>query len=111
MILSRTVAIVTGGSSGLGAATASFLVRNGGRVIVADLGHQYDTFLKMAETLGVTVDSTEVTREGPGLAFAETDVTDASMVEAALDFAEQRFGEPVNAAISCAGIAVARKVR
>jgi 3-hydroxyacyl-CoA dehydrogenase/3-hydroxy-2-methylbutyryl-CoA dehydrogenase len=112
MILSRTVAIVTGGSSGLGAATASFLVRNGGRVIVADLGHQYDSFLKMAETLGVTVDtSTEVTREGPGLAFAETDVTDASMVEAALDFAEQRFGEPVNAAISCAGIAVARKVR
>jgi 3-hydroxyacyl-CoA dehydrogenase/3-hydroxy-2-methylbutyryl-CoA dehydrogenase len=111
MILSRTVAIVTGGSSGLGAATASFLVRNGGRVIVADLSHQYDSFLKMAETLGVTVDSTEVTREGPGLAFAETDVTDASMVEAALDFAEQRFGEPVNAAISCAGIAVARKVR
>lgn len=109
MILSRTVAIVTGGSSGLGAATASFLVRNGGRVLVADLGHQYDSFLKMAETLGVTVDTAEVTREGPGLAFAETDVTDASMVEAALDFAEQRFGEPVNAAISCAGIAVARK--
>jgi 3-hydroxyacyl-CoA dehydrogenase/3-hydroxy-2-methylbutyryl-CoA dehydrogenase len=110
-MLSRTVAIVTGGSSGLGAATASFLVRNGGRVIVADLGHQHDSFLKMAETLGVTVDSTEVTREGPGLAFAETDVTDAFMVEAALDLAEQRFGEPVNAAISCAGIAVARKVR
>jgi 3-hydroxyacyl-CoA dehydrogenase/3-hydroxy-2-methylbutyryl-CoA dehydrogenase len=110
MILSRTVAIVTGGSSGLGAATASFLVRNGGRVIVADLGHQYDSFLKMAETLGVTVDtSTEVTREGPGLAFAETDVTDASMVEAALDLAEQRFGEPVNAAISCAGIASAMR--
>jgi 3-hydroxyacyl-CoA dehydrogenase/3-hydroxy-2-methylbutyryl-CoA dehydrogenase len=64
----------------------------------------------MAETLGVTVDtSTEVTREGPGLAFAETDVTDASMVEAALDLAEQRFGEPVNAAISCAGIASAMR--
>jgi 3-hydroxyacyl-CoA dehydrogenase/3-hydroxy-2-methylbutyryl-CoA dehydrogenase len=111
MILSRTVAIVTGGSSGLGAATASFLVRNGGRVLVADLGHQYDSFLQMAETLGVTVntDTTEVTREGPGLAFAETDVTDPFMVESALDFAEQRFGEPVNAAISCAGIAIARK--
>jgi 3-hydroxyacyl-CoA dehydrogenase/3-hydroxy-2-methylbutyryl-CoA dehydrogenase len=110
MILSRTVAIVTGGSSGLGAATASFLVKNGGRVLVADLGHQYDSFLQMAETLGGSVDDTsEVTREGPGLAFAETDVTDPFMVEAALDLAEQRFGEPVNAAISCAGIAIARK--
>jgi 3-hydroxyacyl-CoA dehydrogenase/3-hydroxy-2-methylbutyryl-CoA dehydrogenase len=109
MILSRTVAIVTGGSSGLGAATASFLVRNGGRVLVADLGHQHDNFLKMAETLGVTVDTTDPTLEGPGLVFAETDVTDPYMVEAALDMVERKFGEPVNAAINCAGIAVARK--
>jgi len=107
MMLSRTVAIVTGGSSGLGAATALYLVKNGARVVVADLGHGHENFLKMAKALGVS--EQELTRDGPGLAFAETDVTDPTAVEAALDLVEQKYGEPVNAAVNCAGIAVARR--
>ena len=36
-MLSSVVAIVSGGASGLGGATASYLVRHGARVVVADL--------------------------------------------------------------------------
>jgi 3-hydroxyacyl-CoA dehydrogenase/3-hydroxy-2-methylbutyryl-CoA dehydrogenase len=93
-MLSRTVAIVSGGSSGLGAATAKYLVRHGAKVVVADLGHQQAAFEKMASS---------------DMAFAATDVTNADQVSSALDTAERVFGEPVNAAISCAGVCPAKK--
>lgn len=47
-MLRNVVAIVSGGSSGLGAATASHIVRHGGRVIVADLPHAHSHFLRLA---------------------------------------------------------------
>ena len=47
-MLRNVVAIVSGGSSGLGAATASYIVRNGGRVVVADLPSSKDHFLRLA---------------------------------------------------------------
>lgn len=111
-MLSHVVAIVSGGASGLGAAAVSNIVRNGGRVVVADLLNQRDTFLRLAT--GVCADGALAAKAGdspdqPILAFAETDVTDESQISRALNLAEAQFGEPVNVAISCAGIAVARK--
>jgi 3-hydroxyacyl-CoA dehydrogenase / 3-hydroxy-2-methylbutyryl-CoA dehydrogenase len=100
-MLSRVVAIVSGGSSGLGAATAAYLVRNGGRVVVADLGHQKEAFLQMAA---------KVHADESLLVFADTDITNSDQISKALDLAESAFGEPVNAAISCAGICPARKI-
>lgn len=47
-MLRNVVAIVSGGSSGLGAATASYIVRNGGRVVIADLPSSKDHFLRLA---------------------------------------------------------------
>lgn len=47
-MLRNVVAIVSGGSSGLGAATSAYIVRHGGRVVVADLPSSKDHFLRLA---------------------------------------------------------------
>lgn len=78
----RIVAIVTGGSSGLGAAATASLLHHGARVVVADLQKTADT--------SVT-----------GTPYVQTDVTDPEQVDRALDVAEQEFGEPVSVAVNC----------
>lgn len=120
-MLSHVVSIVTGGASGLGAATAACLARNGAKVMVADLGSQKECFLRLASQIGAETalshteslrSSTSASQLGldkPIISFAETDVTNPNDVSLALDKVEEHFGEPVNAAINCAGIAVARK--
>lgn len=47
--------------------------------------------------------------EGPILAFSGTDVTSSDDVANALDVAEAAFGNPVNVAVSCAGMCPAKK--
>ncbi|TDH70593.1 hypothetical protein CCR75_005002 [Bremia lactucae] len=95
MALSNCIAIVTGAASGLGRATATRFVQNGARVILCDLP---------------TSDGMNVARElGNSCHFSPTDVTNEHDVAAALDLAESSFGEPVNAAVNCAGIALAIK--
>ena len=111
-LLKNVVGIVSGGASGLGAATAAHIVRNGGRVVVADLASQHESFLRLATAscAEAAVAAADTTTSSPVLAFAETDVTNEDQVSAALDLAESQFGETVNVAISCAGIGTARKV-
>lgn len=111
--LSCTIALVTGGSSGLGAGAAKCLIRQGARVLIADLAQQEEAFRRWTATLtGVKIvpsgDSFSA-GAGPAVSFVETDVTDPSQVGVALDAIESRFGEPVNAVVNCAGIAVARR--
>jgi 3-hydroxyacyl-CoA dehydrogenase/3-hydroxy-2-methylbutyryl-CoA dehydrogenase len=114
-MLSGVVGIVSGGASGLGAAVVRCMVRNGAKVVVADLGHQKEVFLKLAEAEGIDASArvadggNTMTWTSPALAFSETDVTCSDQVSRALDLAESAFGQPVNAAISCAGIVVAKK--
>lgn len=98
-MLSGFVGIVSGGSSGLGAAAVRCLIQNGGKAVVADLPHQYDTFCQAFQDAD----------GGGSVVFAETDVQDPNQISKALDLAESTFGEPVNAAISCAGICPAKK--
>ncbi|KAG7355838.1 3-hydroxyacyl-coenzyme A dehydrogenase [Nitzschia inconspicua] len=119
-MLRNVRAIVSGGSSGLGAAAASHIVKNGGKVVVADLKASEENFCNMTRTLEeiVTPSQSYISDTQPCtssfstsqvLAFSETDVTNADQVSRALDMAEDVFGKPVNAAISCAGIGVAKK--
>ena len=61
----NVVAIISGGASGLGAATASFLVKNGARVLVADLPQAQEHFLKMTAEDG---------NKGDHLKFCQVDV-------------------------------------
>jgi NAD(P)-dependent dehydrogenase (short-subunit alcohol dehydrogenase family) len=86
MQLDGIAAIVTGGASGLGAATARELARRGARVVVADI----------AEDKGKAV-ADEV-----GGAFAQVDVTQTADIIAATELAGT-LG-PVRALVNCAGI-------
>jgi 3-hydroxyacyl-CoA dehydrogenase/3-hydroxy-2-methylbutyryl-CoA dehydrogenase len=96
MSLAHTVALVTGASSGLGAATARHLLQKGARVLLADLNDAIPTGSSSSSSANNAI-------------FCPTDVTDSDSVQRALDMAEASFGEPINAAINCAGIAKAKK--
>jgi NAD(P)-dependent dehydrogenase (short-subunit alcohol dehydrogenase family) len=94
MELAGTAALVAGGASGLGEATARELAARGARVAVVDLnGDQAGT---LAEELG-----------GEAISH-EADVTDEAAVQAAVDAATEAFGE-LRLAVSCAGIGWAER--
>ncbi|KYO19266.1 3-hydroxyacyl-CoA dehydrogenase type-2 [Alligator mississippiensis] len=88
------VALVTGGASGLGRATAERLVQQGASAVVLDLP---------------TSEGTAVAKElGKHCAFAPADVTSEEDVLAALALTRQRFGH-LDVVVNCAGIGIALK--
>ncbi|MDO5659121.1 MAG: SDR family NAD(P)-dependent oxidoreductase [Paracoccus sp. (in: a-proteobacteria)] len=91
MKLNETKAIVTGGASGLGAATAEYLAAQGAQVFVLDREAAGADFAK-----------------GIGAGFAQTDVTDEASVKAAIAAASRAMGG-LNACVNCAGIVVGEK--
>jgi len=93
MDLTKTIAFVTGGASGLGQATALRLGRQGAKVLIADLNEE-----------GGKATESELGEAG---LFVVTDVTSEESVIAALDAAEAKFGSNVNCLINCAGIGIA----
>lgn len=106
-------ALVTGGASGLGAATAIRLARAGANVVLADLDEE------KGRALAETGAGTGTTGAGAGaadadapalgtLTFARTDVTDEDSVRSAVEAAVKRG--PLSVLVNCAGIAVAEKV-
>jgi NAD(P)-dependent dehydrogenase (short-subunit alcohol dehydrogenase family) len=86
---------ITGGGSGLGAATARLLVENGAHVALADVDEEAGE--QMASQIG------------SGAEFVRTDVTDEESVQDSLDSAVEIFGS-LNGAVNCAGIGPAAKV-
>jgi 3-oxoacyl-[acyl-carrier protein] reductase len=92
--LDDKVAIVTGAASGIGRATAERFVREGARVIVADIS---------GELAEATSDQL-----GPNTAPVEIDVCDAAAVNAMVEEAVRRFGQ-VDILHNNAGIAEAVK--
>lgn len=87
--------LVTGGSSGLGAACVRRLVGAGAKVVIADLNAGAGEAL--AGELG------EATR------FVKTNVVDEQAVQTAVSTATETFGG-LHGAINCAGVAIAVKV-
>lgn len=85
MEIKDSVAIVTGGSSGLGLATTKRLLGAGAAVVVLDL--------KGADVIDGL---------GGRASFVEVDVTDPQEVSSALDAAEAEG--PVRIAVNCAGV-------
>jgi 3-hydroxyacyl-CoA dehydrogenase / 3-hydroxy-2-methylbutyryl-CoA dehydrogenase len=93
MELEGTGALVAGGASGLGAATARLLTERGARVAIAD--REGDKARELADELG-------------GVAFT-ADVTNEDEVKAAVDGAVEALGG-IRFAVSCAGIGWAERV-
>jgi len=87
--------LVSGGSSGLGAACVRMIAAAGGNVVIADVNQ--DKGEKLAAELGLQA------------RFARTDVTDESSVRSAVDTATNAFGA-LHGSIQCAGVAPAEKV-
>ena len=94
MELSETTALVAGGASGLGAATARALAERGARVAVVDLDG--DKAEALAKELG-----------GEAI-FHQADVTEEEQVQAAVSAAVDAFGS-IRFAVSCAGIGWAER--
>ena len=76
--LAGKVAVVTGGASGIGRATAELFVAEGARVVIGDV--DVDAGVQVADDLG------------PAAAFVRADVSDADDVQALVDTAVERFG-------------------
>jgi NAD(P)-dependent dehydrogenase (short-subunit alcohol dehydrogenase family) len=91
--LKDQAAIVTGGASGLGAATARRLAAAGARVAVCDLN------AKLAESLAAEIKGVAVV----------CDVADPASAEAAIVAASRAHG-PAHVLVNCAGIGVAKRV-
>ena len=94
MKISGSVAVITGGASGLGRATAERLAADGGRVALLDLPKSPG--VDVARTLGQSA------------LFTPADVTNAEEVTAALELTVQRFGA-LHVLVNCAGIGTAEK--
>ncbi len=89
------IALITGGASGLGAATAAMFLREGARVAITDIDEAKGRAL--AEELG------------PGAAFIRHDVTDEAAWEAAVAETVERFGG-LNILVQSAGIGLTKPV-
>jgi NAD(P)-dependent dehydrogenase (short-subunit alcohol dehydrogenase family) len=86
---------ITGGGSGLGAATARLLAQNGASVVLADVNEE--------------AGERTASQIGSGAKFVRTDVTNEGSVQDALDSAVETFGS-LNGVVNCAGIGPAAKV-
>ena len=92
MDIKSSVFLVTGGASGLGAATAKTLAANGGKVVIADLN------LALGEALAQEI----------GGIFVRCDVTNEADGQDAVAAAVKTYGA-IHGLVNCAGIGTAEK--
>jgi NAD(P)-dependent dehydrogenase (short-subunit alcohol dehydrogenase family) len=91
MLISDTSAIVTGGASGLGGATAKALADQGVRVFAVDLPVAIDAAPEVA-----------------GVTYVAADVTEPDQVQAAVDAAAAHG--PLRTVVNCAGIGPSARI-
>ena len=92
MQVNDTAAIVTGGASGLGAATAQALSKKGAKVFALDLA---SSIAQAPEVEGIT--------------YLEVDVTDVEQVQAGVE-AAAGSGVPLRTVVNCAGIGPSSRI-
>jgi NAD(P)-dependent dehydrogenase (short-subunit alcohol dehydrogenase family) len=93
MDFGKTMAVITGGASGLGRAVAERVIGAGGKAAILDV--QEDAGQAAAAQIGAT--------------FCKCDVADESQVKAAIDAAHRALGG-INLLVNCAGIVGAGKL-
>jgi NAD(P)-dependent dehydrogenase (short-subunit alcohol dehydrogenase family) len=94
MQIRDNVFLVTGGGSGLGAATARMLAAEGAKVVIADVN---DAGEGIARELGTRA------------RFAKADVTDEASMQSAVDLCISAFGA-IHGLVNCAGVAPGERV-
>jgi NAD(P)-dependent dehydrogenase (short-subunit alcohol dehydrogenase family) len=94
MDLKGSTFLVTGGSSGLGAATVEMVVANGGNAVIADVSRA------SGEALAAKL--------GKSVRFLEVDVTREDHGKAAVELAMKEFGG-LQGLVNCAGIGIGEK--
>ncbi len=104
MRLKERVAIVTGGSSGIGRGISLELAREGAGVVVADI-QEAPKIGKFHETEPQSPTAEVVNRDGGEAIFVETDVADERAVEHLIERAVERFGG-IDIVVNNAGITV-----
>ena len=92
MKLSSARAVITGGASGLGLATAERVVEAGGKVVIYDINDEQG--------------QAAASKLGSGAMYLRTDVADEASVQASTKGAADFMGG-VTLAVNCAGIATA----
>lgn len=90
--LAERVVLITGGTGGMGKATALLCAARGARVVIADLNEQAGDALVA-----------EIQQAGGKAAFKRTDVSDEESVQALVGFAVETFGG-LHAAFNNAGL-------
>ncbi|AUX87245.1 3-hydroxyacyl-CoA dehydrogenase [Acinetobacter tandoii] len=95
MKIQNKVFVVTGGASGLGAATVKYLVHAGARVAFVDMNQELGYALKQ--------------HLGENAKFYPLDVTNEQTVKSFFLNVEQDFGQ-LNGLVNCAGIAPSAKI-
>jgi NAD(P)-dependent dehydrogenase (short-subunit alcohol dehydrogenase family) len=94
MKIQGNVFLVTGGGSGLGAATAKMLAAEGGKVVIADVNDAGDWVARQLAGNG---------------RFVKADVTDEASTQAAVDVCIAAFGA-IHGLVNCAGVAPGERV-
>lgn len=94
MNIQTSVAVVTGGGSGLGEGTVRALIGQGAKVAILDIGHSRGA--EIAQELGTNT------------LFVEADVTNEELTAAAMSKTVEAFGA-IHVVVNCAGIATAGK--
>jgi NAD(P)-dependent dehydrogenase (short-subunit alcohol dehydrogenase family) len=98
MKLENRGVLVTGGSSGLGAACVRLLAESGAQVVIASRNSERGEHL-----------AAELRARGARVFFAQTNVTSEEAVQAAVRMAVEKF-DGLHILINCAGMNIAEKV-
>ena len=95
MEIKDKIAVITGGASGLGAATAERLHGMGAKILIMDMNKAKGE--ELCHTLRTNV------------VFAHTNVTETIQVQAAINLAMEKFGK-IDICVNCAGTGMAMKI-
>ncbi|KAG0458352.1 hypothetical protein HPP92_023509 [Vanilla planifolia] len=97
--LKDRVAIVTGGSGGIGSEISTHLAALGAKVVVGYVGDS-----SLAEAVLSAINSASVGLPGPRAIAVEADVSHESQVKALFDEAQKAFGPTIHILVAAAGV-------
>lgn len=95
MDIINSVVVITGAASGLGRATAEYIIKNGGKVSIFDLDDE-----RGGQLIG---------EYGSKIIYNKVDITDERQVDAAVKNTLKELGH-INILVNCAGVGVPFKV-